>query len=668
MKIKILILFVCFFLFLPIFAFELNESEQKWLNERKVFKILVTDNNYPYEYINEKGQIDGINIDIYKEIFRRMDRKLLFTVESDNIYDIDASSSFVENYKFQELSTTVPYTIKYYILSMNLNTDLNTVQNVYMINQDLTKKIMPELASKSLFIYSDVKLAYNEFIKDDSAILLTDNLHMSQVDYLVKRSDKAFSTKKIEVELEAKLWLKNEDKMFYMILSKVLNEMLYQNKVTDIILDWEKKLNQKFMFETYYRHSLIIFSVFIILFVSIVILIIKFNIIKKGLINTAYQAINRNKELMVKNQELYGIIAQMEQQSVSVLDNLNNIAMTIDLKGLIKYVNKSVHDVLGYNPNTLTGTNIGELISQEDKVKLLSLNQKAFQKVKNEIVIKSIEGFNKTFIYTTNFVKSADGNTRINCILQDISERIALDNRLEAYTTHLEDLVKQRTSVLKQSEERFRFIVEHAYDSIILMQNFNIQLGNQAFYHISGLNKDDILDKNYSFLNIIPEKNQLDFMTKFNQAKENNEESFIITHPILIENQKEIEVETHFTSINYSDKILDLAIMHDIEEKKIREREKIEHEKFLTVSSFAITANDKINSPLNAILGYTELLDIQLTDKNKTQINAFRNIYDSISIIQKILRRLKSLTNVTLKSYNLEDFKMLKIEDEDDES
>jgi nitrogen-specific signal transduction histidine kinase len=157
-------------------------------------------------------------------------------------------------------------------------------------------------------------------------------------------------------------------------------------------------------------------------------------------------------------------------------------------------------------------------------------------------------------------------------------------------------------------------------------------------------------------------------MTKFNQAKENNEESFIITHPILIENQKEIEVETHFTSINYSDKILDLAIMHDIEEKKIREREKIEHEKFLTVSSFAITANDKINSPLNAILGYTELLDIQLTDKNKTQINAFRNIYDSISIIQKILRRLKSLTNVTLKSYNLEDFKMLKIEDEDDET
>ncbi|HOD53317.1 MAG TPA: hypothetical protein PKJ08_02210, partial [Candidatus Cloacimonadota bacterium] len=62
MKIKILILFVCFFLFLPIFAFELNESEQKWLNERKVFKILVTDNNYPCEYINEKGQIDGINI------------------------------------------------------------------------------------------------------------------------------------------------------------------------------------------------------------------------------------------------------------------------------------------------------------------------------------------------------------------------------------------------------------------------------------------------------------------------------------------------------------------------------------------------------------------------------------------------------------------------------
>ncbi len=651
-------------LFIQIRGLELNNNEKEWLKDRKVFKILISTNNAPYEFINENNEAEGINIDIYKRIFNRLNKKVVFVSEEDYSYDIDCISSLSKTDKIKEISTSIPFKIKYYVISIDKEFNLNTINHVYMINQEILFNTFPELSSKSLFIYSDILSAYHSFIKDKSAILIVDNLRLSQIDKFFSHSENIIYTHKIEKEIDSFLWLKNEDKILYNIISKLINDMLSHNEITEIIGKWENTINDKVLFFHYYKRIVTIFSLFIILFIFVVFLIFKFKILKKGLINSVYQTINRNKELMIENQDLSFSIREMEKQSINVLDSINNIAITMDLKGNIKYINNSVLSILGYTPQSLAGTNIGDLVSYEDKIKLLSINQDTFSKSKNEVIIQSIEGFQKTFIYTTNFSKEVKGQSSINCILQDITERIELNNRLEAYTNHLEDLVRQRTQVLKQSEERFRFIVEHAFDGIFLMQNYVLQLANLSFYQTTGLNKDDINDNNFSFINLIPEEDRLTFIKQFQQRKEDNEDSFIIVHRLLINTGSSIEVETHFTSISYNDKILDLGMMHDIAEKKDRERELIEHEKFLTVSSFAITANDKINSPLNAILGYTELLDIQITDKTSTQEKAFTNIYLSISIIQKILNRLRSITDVTMKSYNLEDLKMLTIDEE----
>ncbi|MDD2651144.1 MAG: PAS domain S-box protein [Candidatus Cloacimonadales bacterium] len=645
-------------------AFELNDLEKKLLAERKVFKILVSPNNYPYEYLNSNDEFEGINIDVYRALFHKLNRKVSFTHEDESIYDIDLVSSFVTNQRFQDLSTNSFFTVYYYALSTNLNISSTKQHNIYMIKQDLSKTILPEFASNKQFIYSDISLAYHDFTNDRNGLLLVDNFHKTIVDELMQMSNKSFSNKRLNTEIDAKLWLKNEDRTLYLIITKVLNEMLYNNEITCIVSNWEKKSNKKVLFERNYEQFYVISFFFTILFIAVIILLYYYNVMKKDLILNSYDTISRNKELMLHNHDLKLIISQMEQENVTVLNNLSNIALTIDLKGTIRFVNKSFSDILGYNNHTIIGTNIDDILQHGDTVKLLSLNPDSSQKQENEIVIKSAEGFYKTFIYNTNFSKTVDGETNINCILQDISERISLDNRLEAYTTHLEELIKQRTQVLKQSEEQFRFIVEHAYDGIVLMQNFKIQLANQAFYQIVGVDSDKESLDNTSFLNVIPQDEHKEFLETFNNATNNKEESFIIVHKVSVSGNKTIDVETHFTSINYSDKILELAILHNIEEKKAKERELIEHEKFLTVSSFAITANDKINSPLNAILGYTELLDVQTEKKTKTQRNAFDNIYESIGIIQKILNQLKSMTKVTMENYNFDNQKMLKIDDE----
>lgn len=663
MKIKLLLLFI--FSLVYLYGIELTENEQKWLNERKVFKILVSSNNEPYEFINNKGEIDGINIDIYKEAFRKINKRVIFTTDASISYDIDAISSFTNTSLIKDLATQVPFTVKYYMISLNKEIDLNSTSNIYTVNQNILRDFYPELDSKNHYIYSDINLAYADFLKDENSVLIIDNLRLWEIDQLNKKSENAIYTSKLVNEINAFLWLKQEDKILYSIVSKTLNSMIVSNQISQIIQEWENKYNQQYQIIYFQKRIIVLFTIFSVLFILIIYFLYRFRVLKNGLMQNAFKSINKNKELYNENHELQSIINQIEKQNVSVLDNITNIAMTFDLKGNIKYVNKSAQEILGYQLNYLIGTNISEFVSYEDKIKLLDLNPNNLSKKHNEIQIQTKEGFNKHFIYSTHFTKSAHGHPQINCILQDITDRISLDNRLEAYTNHLEELVKQRTYILKKSEERFRFIFEKAFDGIFLMEKFQLQLVNESFCQISGLDKDDLesIDQK-SFLDFIPEEHKPIFLRQYDEMKGLNAESFIISHLIEHCNGQIIEVETHFSSINYNEKQVELGIMHDIQEKRNRENQRIEHEKFMAVSSFSVTANDKINSPLNAISGYVELLDLQLQNKTDLHKKAFKNIYISIEIIKRILNKLRSLTDITIKSYSLEDLKMIKLEED----
>jgi hypothetical protein len=82
------------------------------------------------------------------------------------------------------------------------------------------------------------------------------------------------------------------------------------------------------------------------------------------------------------------------------------------------------------------------------------------------------------------------------------------------------------------------------------------------------------------------------------------------------------------------------------------------------ISSLSVTANDKINSPLNALLGYIELLEIKNPNPDALIKNSYKNIYLSINTIKSILNKLQSLTSVTLSKYNYDDLSMIDISSE----
>jgi len=80
--------------------------------------------------------------------------------------------------------------------------------------------------------------------------------------------------------------------------------------------------------------------------------------------------------------------------------------------------------------------------------------------------------------FTAAIIRDNDGNI-IAAVetLQDITQRKRMEEEIKRYSEHLEELVKERTNMLTESEERFRGIAERSVDEI-----FEVDLEGRMIY------------------------------------------------------------------------------------------------------------------------------------------------------------------------------------------
>ncbi len=84
----------------------------------------------------------------------------------------------------------------------------------------------------------------------------------------------------------------------------------------------------------------------------------------------------------------------------------------------------------------------------------------------------------------------------IQGVSRDISARKKAEKELEEYKNHLEELVVKRTNELKESENRFRSIVQHLSDIIcIIDQEANIKYESPSTHKILGYKPDYLIGK-----------------------------------------------------------------------------------------------------------------------------------------------------------------------------
>jgi len=682
-KIKTIALVIFLSLSLPysLYAYlHFNESETVYLKTKEHITVLVSTNNYPYEYLDENNEIRGVHINFIKAVLDISNIKYTFTTDI-NLEQPDIISSLVTQRKLQ-FETKPLYSSDIFYL-FNKNTDISKIDTYIILYKEflLEQALIAHPNSKMIFV-DDVLKATRLLKNTDNKAIVFD-----QYFYLILTKDLDIPEVNIyKSDLQQlKLFVSIDNVPLMTIVTKITVHLLESNTFYDIYNAFQHKDTSFLFFHQKTKNLFVLLVIVILLSITSIVLFYYFHVYQFKFENMVENFKKTNLALMNEMDSMILQIESMKLNNYDLLENINSLAFILDINGNILYINHYCKLLLGYDPESLMGRNIDEILSKKEKLKILSLaNDRTRGNSLSstlyitdsdylnpfEIEIVSKEGIRKNFLYATHLNKFNESSSQIYCVLNDISDRKKLKNENEAYTQYLNDIVHQRTKALKESEEQIKFVVNSVYDSIFMIKNDTFSLVNEAFYTMTGWNQDKVNDKRTRFIDMVDpsERDAVWLSVKKNIEKQINH--FVQSTKIIKLDGELTDVEIHFSSISTDEEHRIIGIIHDIAQKKQYEEQKLQSERINTIITIAVTANDFINSPLMAIQGYVEMIEEAINNKKSVHAKSFYNIYKSIHIIKEKMQELVEFANnphlqaIPTKKYSNTEYDMLSLSKE----
>jgi PAS domain S-box-containing protein len=180
-------------------------------------------------------------------------------------------------------------------------------------------------------------------------------------------------------------------------------------------------------------------------------------------------------------------LRKSEEYFKAIIQNSSDIILIVDKLGIITYASPSIEYFLGYAPDELIGKRILDLIASDDKPRAIADFGRAL--LTREVPTSNIFR-----------IKHKDGTERT---LEGIGKNL-LDNPIVAgFVMNVRDVTefKQAEKILRESEERYRTLVENANDLVYRMDDTgHITYVNPSGLRIIEYKKEELIGKDYSTL------------------------------------------------------------------------------------------------------------------------------------------------------------------------
>jgi PAS domain S-box-containing protein len=303
----------------------------------------------------------------------------------------------------------------------------------------------------------------------------------------------------------------------------------------------------------------------------------------------------------------------MAKELVSPKDFLENIydttpdgIMVSDNKGYIIRVNRALEKMLGFSQEELIGKHTGEMSPNDEKH--IEIGMKMLTELRAEGYIKNFEAYWSRkdgslcpIELNITLLKDRNGNKAGSvAIIRDISER------------------KKSEEALRESDERFRSLIEQANDAIFFVDGSGtIQFWNRQAEELYGYTADEVLGKPHSI--IVPQRFQeahKKWMEKFLSGDETAVSGKIVQGIGERKDGSEFYAETSTAILKQRDEKLLVAIVRDITERMRSEAEMRDAKEFLEnvfkTSGDGLMVTDelgyikKANDKTIKLFGYTE--------------------------------------------------------------
>ena len=199
---------------------------------------------------------------------------------------------------------------------------------------------------------------------------------------------------------------------------------------------------------------------------------------------------------------------------------------------------------------------------------------------------------------------------------------------------------KQAEDALRESEQKYRHLIQASNDGIYLLYNRRFEVVNQKFLKMFNITLAEVEHPDFDFIHLVAPQSRSLIEDRIRRAARGEKLDPNYDFTALVKGVGEIEVETSVTYIPYQDGIAVQGIVRDISERKRLEEQLLQAQKLESIGRLAGGIAHDFNNLLTSIIGYVGLLQMRMEgeDPNHEYIRQIQKAADRAStLIQQLL-------------------------------
>ncbi len=339
-------------------------------------------------------------------------------------------------------------------------------------------------------------------------------------------------------------------------------------------------------------------------------------------------------------------LAKSEERYRSILENIDEGYYEVDLKGNFTFFNDSICRMLNYSRDELMGINNRQYMDTESADKVYQAFNEVFKTGKSsttiDFKIKRKEGNINAGEISISLLKDRNNQPiGFRGIVRDITER------------------KLAEQALRESEEKFRGVIEQSNDGIYVLQGDRFVFINPRYTEITGYQLEEISAEDFDFKKLVT-KEGLKILEEREAKHKRGEEvpSRYIFKGLRKDGQKQ-DLEVSVATVEWQGKPATLGVLRDVTER-IKTRTKLEEaledakQANSVKSLFMANMSHEIRTPLNAILGFTDLIEASTRHLvSEEEQEFFDTVRDSGNRLMDTVHEILDISQIEAGTYDL---------------